>query len=298
MLGLIPAQFLALTLVVCHPVPDGLVFRGIQVVVRSDKIEIRYQVGLSDAMIRRELGDATPEVVTSEMGGAEALARYRDLMFPQLPKRLEVTIEGRPVQLVPRRADIVRQPHAQLEFVYEIAFRPTSEPLRFHLLDENYSGVPGYHLSAMRGRGTVQVVPAGSQEIFARLPNIPEMADVEATPLQSVRKIEAFVRSTLPASDPLAREPGSHPESAEPATDSEAAPSDATATNRAGLPIGEPVTTPDASPLSIDLQTPRMQREQAVASDIGRIIWCVGFGGLAVLIALAWLCSSRKGNGR
>jgi hypothetical protein len=299
MLGLISFRLAILTLAAAHPVPDGLVFRGIQVVVRSDKLEIRYQVGLSDAMIRRELKEMIGEDAEhAEPGGVEALARYRDAMFPLLSRHLKVTIEGRPVELIPRRADIVRQPHAQLEFVYEVALNLTSQPKRFELLDENYSGVPGYHLAAIRGRGAAQVVPAGSQELLARLPNIPETTDDEATPLPSVRKIAAYLQVTRPASESPSGGPTLPSDSTETENGNEATQSEVIAIKRKELSVDGPDATSTASLPPTDPRAPRTPSGPMVAGDTKRILWCVGFGGLALLIALAWLRSSRKDRRR
>jgi hypothetical protein len=292
----ITSQLVLLTLVVTHPVPDGLVFRGIQVVVHSEKLEIRYQVGLSDSMIRRELaGSVEGGAGVSEMGGVEALARYRDMMFPLLPQRLKVAIEGRAVEVGLQRADIVRQPHAQLEFVYEVAVHLTNEPQRFDLLDENYSGVPGYHLAAMRGRGAVQVVPAGTEELNSRLPRIPEVEDETAPPLRSVRKISAYVRTTEPESAPSgsgARGSTSDPTSA--ARDRDTARTSTGGEQGERSSVGE---SPDISKMSPPQADTGVPRGSLLGPSLGRILWCVGFGGLAVLIAWAWLRSSRQGSG-
>jgi hypothetical protein len=292
----ITSQLILLTLVVSHPVPDGLVFRGIQVVVHSEKLEIRYQVGLSDSMIRRELAGAVEGGAgVSEMGGVEALARYRDMMFPLLPRRLKVAIEGRAVEVGLQRADIVRQPHAQLEFVYEVAVPLTDEPQRFDLLDENYSGVPGYHLAAMRGRGTVQVVPAGTEELYSRLPRIPEVEDETAPPLRSVRKISAYIRTTGPELAPSGSGAGastSDPTLA--ARDPDTARTEMVAEQGERSSVGESLDISKTSPPQADTGVPR---GSLLGPSLGRILWCVGFGGLAVLIAWAWLKSSRPGRG-
>ena len=299
MVGLISSRIAVLILVACHPVPDGLVFRGIQVVVRSDKLEIRYQVGLSDAMIRRELNRMTEgDAEQAELSGVEALARYRDAMFPLLSRHMKVAIESRPVELIPQRADIVRQPHAQLEFVYEVPLRLTSEPQRFDLLDENYSGVPGYHLAAIRGRGTAQVVPAGSQELLARLPNIPEVTDGEATPLQFVRKIAAYLRVTGPASDPPVGDLAAPPNPTVTEKDSTATGSDVTAMQGEELSVDGSVATTTTPLPPTAPQAPGTSSGPTVSRGIAHMIWCLGFGGLAILIALAWLRSARMEHRR
>ena len=176
-----------------HNTPDGVIFRAVQVVVRSNVIEIRYQLGLSDNMIRGELRAFSEPGAAIPTDAAEAIARYRDVIAPLLPKRMRVTIDGNPVAMSVHRADIVRQPHRQLELVYHIPFTPGTAPAKFVLWDDNFQGVPGYHFAAMRARGNAAVLPIGDDKPLDRLPSVPEPGEALSVPLEPMRGLAAYV---------------------------------------------------------------------------------------------------------
>lgn len=280
---LIPFCTVLLTLVPMHPVPDGLVFRGIQVVARSDRIEVRYQVGISDAMILRELQKLQGDESDVPTDAAEALACYRDRMFSQIVGEIDVKMDEKPVKLVPLRADIVRQPHAQLEFVYHVPFAPAVESVKFSLLDENYTAVPGYHLAAIRGRGGVEVLPAGADPLFERLPSIPSPVDGEPVPMPTTRKIEAYISSSAPSivdAGQAVHEAGAAREIEElpvgTALDHDAAGTDSREDDFATRPRPSDVQSGE-----------QVERERG--SSTGHILWASVFAVLALVIAAFWM---------
>ena len=290
---LIPFCSCVVTLAACHPVPDGLVFRGIQVVARSDRIEVRYQVGISDNMVGRELLKRQANRADVPTDAAEALGCYRDQMFLQLVQEIDVTMDGKPTELIPMRADIVRQQHAQLEFVYHIPYEPVAEPVKFVLLDENYPAVPGYHLAAIRGRGGVQVLPAGPGKLFDRLPNIPSPTDAATNPVPSVRKIEAYIRGAAsPAVGSGKETPASAIAHETEAVGAETVPATVTASARDTI-----TSDPDGAnsvagrQASSAGQTTRTDQESGTRH--GQIIWASLFAALAVAIALFWIRGAR-----
>jgi hypothetical protein len=176
-----------------HPIPDGVIYRGIQVIVWSQRIEVRYQLGLSDNMIQQQLRSALPQNndVPDEPG--TAIRKYRDVMFPKLPEKLSVTINHQPQELTRRRADIIRQHHIQIELVYRIDFAAPPEPAYFLLIDDNFQGIPGYHLAAIRSRGLVDIPEATAVPVLSRLSRDPQTEEdlrILSTP---VRRIEAMI---------------------------------------------------------------------------------------------------------
>jgi len=190
----------AASTVLGHPVPDDAIYRGIQVVVRPDRIEIRYQLGLNDLMVQRELAGLLRPGERCPTDPAEALRRYRELMFPALPEKMTVTIDGNNRDLQPQRADIVRQHHTQLEFIYEIPCKAPATPAKFVLVDDNYQGVPGYHLAALKSRGMVDVLEGNAGQLLSRMPRTPSLADEAVVPQDPMRRVEAFFCSPVVAS--------------------------------------------------------------------------------------------------
>jgi hypothetical protein len=183
-----------------HPVPDGAIFRGIQVTVRSDRIEIRYQLGLNDQTIQQELERLAPPDAEIPEDPGQAVRIYRDVMFPELPKEISVTIDGQPQRLKLRRADVMRLPHVQIELMYHVDYAATAVPAQFVLVDENFPRVPGYHLAALRARG-VAVLETDAEPVLSRLARIHDPEGEAELMNLAVRRVEAVIGST-PGADP------------------------------------------------------------------------------------------------
>jgi hypothetical protein len=262
--------------VFAHPVPDGVVFRGIQVVVWSQRIEIRYQVGLSDNMVQQELRALLPTGAEIPEEPGQALRVYRDVMFPRLPGKILVTIDRQPQVLEMRRTEIVRQHHIQIELVYRIDYTVPLKPVYFLLVDDNFQGIPGYHLAAIKGRGLVDVPEANAVSVLSRLSREPETEEdlrILSTP---VRRVEAMI-AAIAADDP----PGTLVE-----TTSAASPP------VAAVPPAAPVPHPtDQEDPAID--NGREETGPATSSDrenadFHGLIWPAA-GCLLILAALVWL---------
>jgi hypothetical protein len=278
-----------------HPIPEGVVFRGIQVVVWSQRIEVRYQLGLSDNMIRQELQSLLGADTPIPEDSGKALRVYRDAMFPRLREKLSVTIDHQPQELRFRRADVIRQHHIQIELVYRIDFQVPAEPVYFLLVDDNFRGTPGYHLAAIRSRGLVDIPEANAVPVLSRLSRDPETEEdlrILSTP---VRRIEAMVTaiapepSTPPVGEALAAAtnlPGSTSDQPSPP-----------ASETSSLPQAAPTPAESASDLSKASAEP--SAPPAPHSSVGKVmratpadprpwIW-PAVGGLFMLAALLWI---------
>jgi len=270
------------TLAPGHTVPDGVVFRAVQVVVRSSAIEVRYQLGLSDNMIQGELRALSPPGTEIPTDAAETIARYRDILAPLLPKRIRVTIDGDPVAMRVHRADIVRQPHRQLELVYHIPFTPGTVPAKFVLWDDNFQGVPGYHFAAMRARGDAAVLPIGDDKPLERLPSVPEPGEAVSVLLEPMRGLAAYVciagagpPPTIAPAPALAVKQDTAADIIVPGTP---------APGGASRSATEAVDAPAA----LQTETPVTDR------TLGRVVWLLSWGVAAVLIAAAWWWTSYR----
>lgn len=262
----------ATILMPAHNTPDGVILRAVQVVVRSDVIEIRYQLGLHDNMIQRQLRALAGPAADVPADPAEAVARYRDAMVPLLPKKMRVTLDARPVTLAVYRADIVRQPHRQLEIAYRVPFTPTLTPVKFVLWDDNFQGVPGYHFAAMRARGDTQVLPIGDDKPLDRLPSVPEPGQASAVPLEPMRGVAAYVCLAGAAAPKKA--------SSAPAP---------VADGKGGMEPAPPAVAAVKTPSTAEVTT-----APAASSSQRKVFWSLGCGAVAGLIAAAWWWTSRR----
>jgi hypothetical protein len=257
-----------------HPIPDGVVFRGIQVVVWSQRIEIRYQLGLSDNMIQEELRASLASGTEIPEEPGRALRVYRDVMFPRLPEKISVTIDHQPQKLTLRRADVIRQHHIQIELVYRIDFTVPEKPAYFLLIDDNFQGIPGYHLAGIRGRGLVDVPESNAVPVLSRLSREPETEEELRILSTPVRRIEAMIAAIVENEAPEA------PETPSEATDSAAVPFliDRSAAESVGSSLDLPPAPPEGSrsdPLTLTAHGRRW-------------IWPVA-GCLLMLVAVVWM---------
>lgn len=284
-----------------HPIPDGVVYRGIQVVVWSQRVEVRYQLGLSDNMIRQELQALLGTDASIPEDSGKALRMYRDVMFPRLPEKLAVTIDQQPQQLRLRRADVIRQHHIQIELVYRIDFEVPTEPVYFLLVDDNFRGTPGYHLAAIRSRGLVDIPEASAVPVLSRLSRDPETEEELRILSTPVRRIEAMMTAIEP-------EPAMPP-------DDEVV---ASALNLPGSTLAEPLsaeapTAEDPSAAETPPEPPTLPRQlsvptapsapvssggesmQTTAADPWPWIWPT-VGSLLMLIAMIWMAVIARRN--
>jgi hypothetical protein len=179
------------------PVPDGLIHRGIQVVARPNGIDVRYQLGLSDSMVRDELQRMTTEGAQVPAGAAEALMQYRDVVNKKLPERMTARIDGNAVELKPLRADLIRQHHMQIECAYRIEFTVGDQPSRLELRDDNFPDMPGDHRIAMKARGQVRILQSNQGQLLTRDGPPSALGNAWTAPPKALRRLEAvFCRGT------------------------------------------------------------------------------------------------------
>lgn len=279
--GALIAVCLAVALPVgAHDVPDGVVYRGIQVVVWSDWIEVRYQLGLSDNMIQQELRRLTSPAAPLPDEPGEALRTYGELMVPVLPQKMSLTLDAQPRSLSPRRTTIVRQPHCQIELTYRADFSSAEAPAHLLLVDDNFAAVPGYHFAAIKGRGSVEILDSNVVPVLSRLSRIPDTAGEAGLLLEPMRRVEALIGSTgspdgSPEPQPI--RPEARPPAAARLADNATAnpPAEATA----------PATPPSAGGDSAVEADDAIRREDAGP----RWLWLLAGGGM-ILGALLWTC--------
>lgn len=290
MVTALPSLLIAASLIAPgHPVPDGVVYRGVQVVVRPDRIEIRYQLGLNDAMVRTELQNRFGIARASDSDATEDLLEFRNRMAAELPREMKITLDDQPCSLGLHRADVVMQQHAQLEFIYHLPTRATERPQRFLLEDDNYLGVPGFHLMAIKGRGKVDVLQTGSngESMLARMQGaLSEDGSIPAD-APPIRQIEAYF--ALPATYVLP------PDQAENHSDVpiQNDPSVATLSDNPAEPRRQNPSVPQTAPPT-DAATRSATNADDLISHPGVLVLIP----LALLVALALAFAARRRRAR
>lgn len=199
MLGWLAVTFTLSPLMLGHVIPDHVVYRGIQVAVKPDGIEVRYQLGMNGKMLRRELASRLGPDKRIPADDEECLAQYRDVILPLLPHKLNLAIDREALTLTPVRAELIRRHQTQIECVYWGPFPARTTPSRLTLVDENFAGVPGVHILALKGLGPIDLLQSDVPVLLVRAPvNRGEASDT-AIPSAASRRLEAYFCLSAPS---------------------------------------------------------------------------------------------------
>jgi hypothetical protein len=140
----------------------------------------------------------------------------------------------------------------------------------------------------MRARGNAVVLPIGDDKPLDRLPSVPEPGEALSVPLEPMRGLAAYV-CIAGVSPPPTRVPAPALAAAQ---DTAAEVTDGAKVVNSGVP------TPDStsrSPADAAEVQPVWKGETPVPRQSrGRVVWLVGWGIAAVLIAAAWWWASGK----
>jgi hypothetical protein len=160
-----------------HPLPDGQVERAVQVLVFPERIEMQYQVGLSDRQVLAEL-DRLGEANDAEDDPSAALLRYGQLVAERLPSRLTVRVDARvrPVALRDLRWD--ERHHVRFVVVCEASVSVVSRTVRIEVRDQTSPGaaVIECRRMALRGRRGAIVTESTGETALVRVPRRPMVA--------------------------------------------------------------------------------------------------------------------------
>ena len=152
-----------------HDIPNQRVDRSTQATVRPGRIEIDYEVGLTELTLTQDLR----ALIGSLPGGERSdwLARYGQVTGPLNAKGFLTSCDGQPVTLSVRSFDLVVEEHPRYTF-HLVGQLPERGRLSIH--DTNYASSEGTSRLAVRARDGVQI--SGD--------NLPE--DVDQIPIRPV----------------------------------------------------------------------------------------------------------------
>ena len=135
-----------------HDIPNQRVDRSIQATVRPGKLEIDYEVSLTELTLTQDLR----ALIGSLPGGERSdwLARYGEVTGPLNAKGFLVNCNGQPVTLSVRNFKLVVEEHPRYTF-HIVGVLPESG--RLSIQDTNYASSEGTSRLAVRGRDGVQI---------------------------------------------------------------------------------------------------------------------------------------------
>jgi ABC-type nickel/cobalt efflux system permease component RcnA len=176
-----------------HDIPNQRVDRSIQVSVHPRRLEVDYEVSLTELTLTQDL-----RALEGNLPGAdreEWLARYAIVTGPLNAKGILISIDGRPAALQAQGYDLVVEEHPRYTFHFAVAI---SGPGRVSVHDTNYVSSEGTSRLAVRGLGGVVVsgddLPADVNQIPIR--SVWQLSDKEE---QRTKKVVFEVH--MPASN-------------------------------------------------------------------------------------------------
>ena len=150
-----------------HDIPNQRVDRSIQVTLTPGRIQVDYEVSLSELTLTQDLRALIGTLPAGDR--AAWLARYAQVTGPLNAKGLLVTVDGKPISVSGDRYDQVVEEHPRYTFHFDGTI---PEQGRLTVRDRNYVSSEGTSRLAVRGRGGVMVtgddLPADVEQISIR----------------------------------------------------------------------------------------------------------------------------------
>jgi nickel/cobalt transporter (NicO) family protein len=136
-----------------HDIPNQRVDRSIQVTIGSSRLEVDYEVSLSELTLTQDL-----RALNGTLAGGERsswLALYADVTGPLNAKGLAVTVDGQPIALSGKAYKLVVEEHPRYTFHFEAAIPDQG---KLSIRDHNFVSSEGTSRLGVRGRDGVKVI--------------------------------------------------------------------------------------------------------------------------------------------
>jgi ABC-type nickel/cobalt efflux system permease component RcnA len=152
-----------------HDIPNQRVDRSIQIVVKPGRLELDYEVSLTELTLTQDLRTLIGSLPGADR--AEWLSRYGQVTGPLNAKGFLVSVDGVAMELSARGYDLVDEEHPRYTFHLQATI-PTQG--RLSIRDTNFTSSEGTSRLAIRGQAGVLIED----------PDWP--ADVEQVPIRPV----------------------------------------------------------------------------------------------------------------
>ncbi len=151
-----------------HDIPNQRVDRSIQVTVFPGRIEVDYEVSLSELTLTQDLRALSGSLPVGDR--STWLALYAQVTGPLDAKGLLVTVDGQPVSLDVQRYELVVEEHPRYTFHFAASVPAAG---RLTVRDQNYISSEGTSRLAVRGRGGATVAGDDLPEDVDQIPARP-----------------------------------------------------------------------------------------------------------------------------
>jgi ABC-type nickel/cobalt efflux system permease component RcnA len=184
----LPAAVIPQTPAWPHDIPNQRVDRSIQATVRPGKLQIDYEVSLTELTLTQDLR----ALIGSLPGGDRStwLARYGEVTGPLDAKGFLVHCDGLPVVLTVQGFDLAVEEHPRYTFHFEA---PLPQAGRLGIHDTNYVSSEGTSRLAVRGMGGTSIEGNDLPEDVSQIPIRPiwQLGDQEE---RRTRRVEIRFR--------------------------------------------------------------------------------------------------------
>ena len=149
-----------------HELPDGRVEVGLDAVAYPDKLEIAYQVDISDGSMRDQL--ASDDAVSDS---DELLDNYRQQALKDIGDNLIVRVGGKEQVVRPVSSELGPRHPVRFICYYEADLRGLEQapgPLEFELQDQSYADFEKEFRCALHGKDGAEVVESNVADLLIR----------------------------------------------------------------------------------------------------------------------------------
>jgi ABC-type nickel/cobalt efflux system permease component RcnA len=187
-----------------HDIPNARVDRAIQAILGAGRLEVDYEVSLSELTLTQDL-----RALIGTLPGVDRRAwfdRYGQETGPLNAKGLLVAIEGRAVELRCRGFDLSVEEHPRYTFHFEAAIPRRG---RLAIQDTNFEASEGTSRLAVRGAGVVRIRGDDLPSDLALIPARPvwQLTDAEERRTKQVEVTYETASSPAAAAERTAAAP-------------------------------------------------------------------------------------------
>lgn len=148
-----------------HELKDGFVERAVEVVVRDDKLRVKYFVGLNENTMADMLSSWSSAKATSN--DEETAEKFQRVLLNKLASQIEIEIAGERKKLTGSTMELCPKHHFDFVASYELQL-PSDQTLEIKITDKNFLANDSAARFAFKGVGSTMVSRVNVAPIIIR----------------------------------------------------------------------------------------------------------------------------------
>lgn len=172
-----------------HQLPDDEIERRVQISVKPDRVLVEYSIAMNEVTLKDQLEKEglKPAATLPEMW-----KQYQEIVLESLPKKLQLTVDGRIVRFEPVQATYRGWSHRHLECLFKADVQLERERSEIVVTDGNFANSQGKYRIAMKGRSGAKIENANVPLLVSRAKPV-ELAKLKKQQKQDVAKAQGEV---------------------------------------------------------------------------------------------------------